>query len=281
MALPAAAATSFATGPALSAPRGPAGAVTDVDETIWMTWYDLPEAGSAEYLSWLHGSYIPQMLRRPGYLWAAHFRRLAYPRPEVAEYAARLQAPTNDTPGLGRGSQYVLMFGADRLETFLPAPAYKLEAAEPETAREMLRVRQGVRSSVFRDAMRQNGPAVASRPQPGPPGPRIQLGSWQLYPGMEGEMWYWYLSGRYPQFRRVPGGISARTLIGLVGWAHSAILYEFETPEAHDYFTANFEGPGVQRYMANPGVMQPTKISLHAPGSPMYADRIWSATAKS
>src|SRR5262245_5534348 len=43
------------------------------DRGLWVTWYDLPEAGRSEYLAWVQASYIPALLKRPGYLWAAHY----------------------------------------------------------------------------------------------------------------------------------------------------------------------------------------------------------------
>lgn len=279
MALPLGIAASSlgATSRATAAP-GSGRAHQDVNETMWMTWYDLPEARTDEYLSWLHGTYLPQLLKRPGYNWAAHFKRIPYPAPEFAEYARRMQVTPEDAPELGRGNQYILMVGAGDLETFLPAPSYDLKAAEPDEAKPMLSIRQGARSAVLRDVMRGNGPAAAVRPQPGPPGPRIQLGSWKLFPNMEPEMWKYYLGHRYPQFRETPGGIAARTLIGLVGWVDSAIMYEFVSNEAHMGFLAKSEGPWIKRYIDDPKMMQPTKISLHAPGSPVYADRIWASS---
>ena len=47
-----------------------------MDRGIWAIWYDLPEEGKEEYISWLHDTYIPTMLRRPGYLWAAHVENI-------------------------------------------------------------------------------------------------------------------------------------------------------------------------------------------------------------
>ena len=44
-----------------------------MDRGIWVTWYDLPEDGRESYFSWLHQSYIPGMLKRPGFLWGAHY----------------------------------------------------------------------------------------------------------------------------------------------------------------------------------------------------------------
>ena len=44
-----------------------------IDRGLWITWYDLPESGRDDYLSWLHRTYLPNLLKRPGYLWAAHY----------------------------------------------------------------------------------------------------------------------------------------------------------------------------------------------------------------
>jgi len=43
------------------------------DRALWISWYDLPEEGRADYLAWLHATHIPGLLERPGYLWAAHY----------------------------------------------------------------------------------------------------------------------------------------------------------------------------------------------------------------
>jgi len=43
------------------------------DRGLWVTWYDLPDNGRDVYLSWLHETYLPSLLKRPGYLWAAHY----------------------------------------------------------------------------------------------------------------------------------------------------------------------------------------------------------------
>jgi hypothetical protein len=44
-----------------------------VDRALWITWYDLPDSGRNDYLAWLHQTYLPHLLNRPGYLWAAHY----------------------------------------------------------------------------------------------------------------------------------------------------------------------------------------------------------------
>jgi len=32
---------------------------------FWITWCNLPDKGRDEYLSWMHGTYIPKVLARP------------------------------------------------------------------------------------------------------------------------------------------------------------------------------------------------------------------------
>lgn len=53
-----------------------------MDRGIWATWYDLPQEGKDEYLTWLHTAHIPAMLARPGYLWAAHVQNIMTPERE-------------------------------------------------------------------------------------------------------------------------------------------------------------------------------------------------------
>ena len=38
-----------------------------------ISWYDLAAAARDRYLDWLHGAYIPKLLRVPGVLCAAHY----------------------------------------------------------------------------------------------------------------------------------------------------------------------------------------------------------------
>ena len=44
-----------------------------MDKALWISWYNLPDDGRDAYLAWLHGTYIPAMLERRGFLWAAHY----------------------------------------------------------------------------------------------------------------------------------------------------------------------------------------------------------------
>ena len=42
------------------------------DTGIYALWYDLAPETKDEYIAWLHGTHLPAMLQRHGYLWAAH-----------------------------------------------------------------------------------------------------------------------------------------------------------------------------------------------------------------
>ena len=46
----------------------------NLDRALWISWYDLPDSGRDAYLSWLHGTYMPKLVKRPGFLYAAHFK---------------------------------------------------------------------------------------------------------------------------------------------------------------------------------------------------------------
>jgi hypothetical protein len=50
-----------------------AGGGRSSDRALWISWHDLPDAGCDKYLAWLHGKYIPRLLRLPGVLSAAHY----------------------------------------------------------------------------------------------------------------------------------------------------------------------------------------------------------------
>jgi len=81
-----------------------------MDQAIWATWYDLPEAGRDDYLDWLHGEYLPQMQARPGIAWAAHYRSDGG--------GADMQKVRDTFPksvgmeGVGDGTQFLMLIGA-------------------------------------------------------------------------------------------------------------------------------------------------------------------------
>ena len=82
-----------------------------LDRAFWVTWYDLPAEGREKYLEWLHGSFIPKMLKKPGFLHAAHYQSEIKIKPE-----ARLNQ-LND-PDFPRGNQFMLVFGGAEPHVF-------------------------------------------------------------------------------------------------------------------------------------------------------------------
>ena len=68
-----------------------------MDRAFWITWYDLPDAGRDEYLAWLHGAYLPAMLKRPGYLWGAHYASLERSAASVPGAARLVQSASTAT----------------------------------------------------------------------------------------------------------------------------------------------------------------------------------------
>ena len=99
-----------------------------MDRGIWITFYDLPEAGRDAYLSWAHETYIPQLLKRPGYLWAAHYATVDK---SARKTGARDTRNTVEDPAVPRGGQYLLIVGGEDADVFgKPVPS-KLHAHLP------------------------------------------------------------------------------------------------------------------------------------------------------
>jgi hypothetical protein len=234
-----------------------------VDRGLFATWYDLPADGEAEYLDWLHGSYLPAMLRRPGYLWAAHVRNVTDPEREAAS-ARRLVHTTE--PSLGTGFQYLLMFGAVDPHCFVDPTMEDIAAELDEAGRRMLAMRQGERSAIFVDAGRVEGPSSRRRAPGITPGPMIQFGTFNINDlANETEMNAWYARSRLPLVEAHEGNVGARRLVSLSGWAKHGILYEFESLE---HAAKNLADPSdwSRRVVDN---------LVHAPHSPTLGERIW------
>src|SRR5256885_4025076 len=100
------------------------------DRGLWATWYDLPVEGREAYLNWLHGTYLPALLKRPGYLWAAH-----YATREREGGGAQIQHTTD--PKVGTGYHYILLVGATDADVFGNPTPSAINAALPEAGRKM------------------------------------------------------------------------------------------------------------------------------------------------
>ena len=240
------------------------------DGGLWVTWYDIPEAGRSEHLAWLHDRYIPALLKRPGYLWAAHYAtvvgRTLTAREQSLAHVADRAVPT--------GNAYVLVVGGEHSNVFGKPSPTELNKALPEADRKMLAMRVGERVNVFAEAGRVEGPDAKGYKGGMALAPCIQLGSFNIDYRNEEEVLAWYAQSRMPAMAVLPGCIRTRKLASVSGWAKEGILYEFTSLEARNKYFPTFEDPHPEMKEWSTRVV---KYLIHAPGSPNLAQRIWPA----
>jgi hypothetical protein len=240
-----------------------------LDRALWISWYDLPDAGRDAYLSWAHGSYMPKLVKRPGFLWAAHFR--SEPQPRQAGAAGRLRH--TDDPAVPRGNAYIMIFGAEHAHAFAHPVPRKLHAELPKDDRKMLASRAGERVNIFTDENGVGGPEAGKRERGAGLSPCIQLGSFNAGSADEDELLDWYANWRLPSMNRLPGCVGIRKLVSVSGWAKHGVLYEFVSLEARNRHFPDHE-------KANPEMDAWTdrlvRNLLHAPGSPCVAQLLHS-----
>ena len=176
------------------------------DRGIWMTWYNLPQQGREDYLKWLHGHYLPNMLKQPGYLWGAHY---------ASETNVKMTGAPNRLShvidsSIPAGDRYILLFGAKDAHVFVdPTPAQMREKLS-DSDKKMLAMRIGERSNIATEEARIHGPSVKSPPELGA-APGIQLGSFNAGPGQdEDELAAWYAQWRMPSMQNLPGCVRVR-----------------------------------------------------------------------
>lgn len=246
-----------------------------IDRGIWASWYDLPEKGRDEYLTWLHGGYLPRMLQKPGVLWAAHYANVKIPP------AAHLRH--TDDPSVPAGNDFILLFGAETAhaftrgwEHFAKQGPNKLEEGLTSADRQMLSMRVGERVCVLTEEARTDGPEAHRRQGKLTPAPCMQLGSFNA-PGCEDELMSWYGDWRIPALSKLPGCVGIRKLVSAVGWAKHVVLYEFATLELR-----NEHMPRLRQIYVEEGRWSDrfTPKLLHAPGSPVVGSRLWPPAAQ-
>jgi hypothetical protein len=234
-----------------------------LNRALWITWYNLPADGKDAYLEWLHGSYIPMMLKRPGFNDAAHY----------ASENLTSHHPLNRTTdaAVPAGDRYILIFGAGDPHVFARPVPGKLHAALPAADRKMLAVRQAERVNIMVDESQLDGPEAGKR-EGRAFAPCIQLGSFCCGTGDEEEMLDWYANGRMPSMQKLPGCIGVRKLVSVSGWAKHAIFYEFTSLAIRNehFKTHEKDNPALGAW-TNTFVL---KLN-HVPGSPNVARRIW------
>jgi len=231
------------------------------DRGLWVTWYDLPEAGRSDYLAWAHETYIPGLLKRPGVLWAAHYA-------SIADATAARVTHTDDS-AVPTGSAYILVVGAEDSNVFgRPAPDELHAALSPE-GKKMLAMRSGERTNIFAEGARVTGPGANGYKDGMTLAPCIQLGTYNIDSRKEVDILAWYAQLQMPNMAVAPGCIRTRKLASVSGWAKMGILYEFASVELRG---KTFGGGGG----GSPHKWQSAVRSLiHAPGSPNVARRLW------
>ena len=242
-----------------------------LDRALWITWYDLPLEGRAEYLEWLHGTYIPLILAREGVRWAAHYASEERER-IVPQGGGKGRVERHAPPGVPAGYRFILMFGADDPYVFVTPPPARWHASLARVDRSMLGLRAGERSNIMIEEARVVGPAARTGAAE-TPGPCIQLGSFNaVSPECEDEIAEWYAECRLPSLVQLPGCIRARKLVSVSGWAKHAALYEFTSLNARDAHFVFYERahPEMEAWS-----VRMVKNLVHAPNSSNVALRIW------
>ena len=139
---------------------------------------------------------------------------------------------------------------------------------------DMLALRRGLRTVIFTEEARVNGPEPRESGPGSGPDPAIQMGSFRMRtPEEEFDLGRWYAQYRLPFMARMPGCIAARKLSGVAGWAKHSVLYEFTSLKAR---LRNFEEP--HEALALDGTRWESKViagTVHTPGSPFIGERIW------
>jgi len=236
------------------------------DRGLWVTWYDLPENGRDAYLSWLHQTYLPGLLKHPGYLWAAH-----YATRDVEGGSNSPRYHHVEDPNVGTGFRYILLIGARDANVFGDPIPNVLHAALPEQGRKMLAMRVGERVNLMTETGRCEGRASKTYSGGIAGAPCIQIGSFNCPVENEQEMHAGYVQLRLPAMCATNSCIRTRKMNSVAGWAKHGILYEFASVEGfvRDYAAANAKSPlGLGGHSVVPTL-------IHAPNGPNSAVRIW------
>ncbi len=255
-----------------SAPQKEHGQTARPDRGLWITLYDLPMEGRDAYFSWLHGMYLPGLLKRPGYLWAAHYA--SQDLEGGAENSKRYKHV--DDPNVGKGYRYMLLIAATDAGVFGDPVPSLLNAALPEEGKKMLAMRTGERVNLFTEACRREGRALGAYKEGMTGAPYIQVGSFDCELKYEEEMHAGYVLERLPKVCATPSCVRTRKLNSVAGWAKHGILYEFASKEGfdRDYAPAVANSPlGLNGHSVVPNL-------IHAPNGPNSALRIWPPAPK-
>jgi hypothetical protein len=240
------------------------------DRSLWVTWYDLPEDGRDAYLTWLHGTYLPGLLKRPGYLWAAHYA--------TRDSENNTQLHHTEDPSVPAGYHYILLVAAKDAFVFGDPVPSAIHAALPEEGRKMLARRTGERVNILVEAGRCDGRASNTYKDGLMSAPCIQIGSFNCPVEYEEEMLGGYVQSRLPAMCGAESCVRTRKLNSASGWAKHVILYEFASLEG---FLRDYGGTDVnKRAPIGLGGRSIVPMLIHAPHGPNSAVRIWPPAPK-
>jgi hypothetical protein len=241
-----------------------------MDNAILAVWYDLPNFDNTDYIDWLHGDYLPDLRTRPGFLWTAHYRTGGDEGPAMNTVRGALGR--SDDPSIGTGTQYLMLVGGAEVSTFFASDI--MDGPQDPSGREMMSLRQGVRTCLFSTFARVDGPLMGLRAPGQTPGPVIQMGSFRTRTlDDEFDVCAWYARHRLPAIAHMEGCIAARVMLSAAGWAKYSVLYEFTSLEARRAnFEEKHEALGIAKDHWSHRIHEYT---LHTPGSPSVAERIW------
>lgn len=236
-----------------------------LDRGLWITWYDLPDSGRDAYFSWLHGNYIPRLLKHPRVVWAAHYAVDTTIKP-----LAHLHH--TDDRSVPTGNGYILLAGAEDAHAFDGLTRYKFALEVSSEDKKMLAMRIGERVNIMTEEARNDGMDVKQREHGVALSPCIQLGTFGAGTADEDELMAWYASYRMPAMATLPGAVGIRKLVSVSGWAKHGVIYEFVSKQARaENFRAHEAGDAGMAAWTK----QLVPKLLHAPGSPVVAERIW------
>jgi len=241
-----------------------------LNQALWISWYDLPDSGRDAYLTWAQNTYMPQVVKRPGVLWGAHYRSVV---PAGVPGGGRLKHTNDEAVGAGNG--YIMLFGADDAHAFARPTPRELHAGLSKEDQKMLALRAGERVNIMTDEARVDGPDAKKRDPKAALSPCIQLGTFQsgTGDGEEDDLMAWYARCRLPAMTRLTGCVGCRKIVSVSGWAKHGVLYEFASvADRNKYFPDHEKGHPEDEAWTDRLV----RTLLHAPGSPNVAERIAS-----
>ncbi|MBT7770371.1 MAG: hypothetical protein HN705_10295 [Rhodospirillales bacterium] len=241
-----------------------------MDESIRIVWYDLPEDGKDEYLKWLHETYLPTVMARPGILWAAHYRIIK--SDETIQKLSKFVGRSEDHDSVPAGSDYALLIGAGSPHVFFKPNFDDVDSEDP-IAQKMFAKHIGRRTVVTTEQARVDGPEIRQRAPATTPGPLIQLGHFRVRSVEEEfDLSAWYADYRLPTIAAMQGAIAARKMVTVAGWAKHVVLYEFVSAEAHH---TNFMNHEILAFTDGEWTNRVVKYTAHSPGSPSIGERLW------